>query len=359
LAPRIRFSHDVFGLQEVGGVSRYVVELHRAFWRLGMDSRILAGAHINRYLEQCPGVLGFRTRATRVPRRIRRCNELFNRIAAGGGVFHRTFHGSCFRPRCRIRATTVYDMIPELFAEATQPVTRESLVKRRDCESADIICAISETTRKDLHRLWGLPLDRISVTPLGVTKVEPAPTDWVSRLGPFLLHVGRRGGYKNFLSLLSSAARILPGSGVRILCFGGGAPEPEESQSIDRLGLHETVCFVSGSDADLAACYQQALGHVTASLYEGFGLTPLEAMSHGCPVACSNRGSLPEVVGDAAHIFDPDDPDRQDEALRWLMEGRAAHCEMIDRGHLRCARFTWDDTARATLDAYNSALEGR
>jgi glycosyltransferase involved in cell wall biosynthesis len=250
-------------------------------------------------------------------------------------------------------------MIPELIVEPGNHPSRESLFKRRDCEMADVICAISGKTRDDLHRLWKIPLERIMVTHLGVTRTDPAPVDWAARYGPFLLHVGRRGGYKNFLGLLSSVARVLPGTGVRLLCFGGGDPEPEELGSLARLGLKDLISFVGGTDAELAAGYAQAVGHVTASLYEGFGLTPLEAMSHGCPVACSNGGSLPEVVGDAAHVFDPMNPDQQDDALRWLLGGRQANRSTVERGYRRCEMFTWDATATATIDAYRAALKHR
>jgi glycosyltransferase involved in cell wall biosynthesis len=352
---RVRFSHNIFSLQRVGGISRYVVELHRALLRHQIDSRILAGFHMNEYLDECPAVSGVRLRCARVRRTFRQANELFNLAAGGASIFHRTFHGSKLNPQCAVRATTVYDMIPEIFPTLTVGAVRDSALKRRDCESADLICAISEVTRQDLHRLWGIPLSRIVVTHLGVTQIEPSHREWLSECGPYILHVGRRGGYKNFDNLLPSFARVGRGR-ARLVCFGGGGPTAHELEMIRRLQLEEQVVFASGSDSDLAACYRQALGHVSASRYEGFGLTPLEAMVHECPVACANRGAIPEVVGQAAFLFDPDDSAAQDEAMRWLLEGRGAHQGTIDRGRQRCAKFTWDATALATIGAYRQLL---
>ena len=354
----VRFSHDVFGAQRVGGVSRYVVELHRAMLRRGVDSRILAGFHQNEYLQDCPRVLGKQVRRGRVRRMMRQGNEFLNHLLGGGSdtIFHRSFHGATRHPRCRIRATTVYDMIPELFPDSNDSNPSASRAKRHDCEEADLICAISETTRQDLLRLWSIPPERVVVTHLGVSGVMPSDRDWMRDHGPYLIHVGRRGAYKNFLSLLPSIARTMRGKPVRFLCFGGGPPVEAELTSIRELGIEKIVHFVGGSDADLAACYQQAIGHVTASLYEGFGLTPIEAMLYGCPVSCTNRGSLPEVVGAAAHIFDPDSGQEMDDAIRWLLEGKAAHATIIRKGHDRAASFNWDRTADQTITAYTKAI---
>jgi len=355
---RVRFSHDVFGVQRVGGISRYIAELHQAMLRQGVNSRILAGLHVNEYLAGCPRVIGKRLHHGRVRRLMRQGNELLNQLLGGGSetIFHRSFHGAVRHPRCRIRATTVYDMIPELFPDPGDPNPLASRVKRQDCEEADLVCAISEVTRQDLHRLWGIPLDRVIVTHLGVSRVKPSGRDWNREHGSYIIHVGKRSGCKNFMALLPSIARTLSGGQVKLLCFGGGPATQQESERIRGLGVEDLVQFVGGSDSDLAACYQQAIGHVTASLYEGFGLTPIEAMMHGCPVACTDRGSLPEVVGDAAHIFDPDRDDEMDGAMRWLLEGRNAHAAMIERGHARAALFSWDRTAELTLRAYEHAL---
>ena len=354
----IRFSHDVFGAQRVGGVSRYVVELHQAMLRRGMDSRILAGFHQNEYLPGCPRVVGKLVRRGRVRRIMRQGNELLNQLLGGGSgtVFHRSFHGALRHPRCRLRATTVYDMIPELFPDPNDPNPASSRAKRMDCEEADLVCAISETTCQDLLRLWSIPPERVVVTHLGVSRLTPSNREWLRDFGPYVVHVGRRGSYKNFLSLLPAIARTMRGTQVRFLCFGGGPPVAEETRRIRELGIEKIVHFVGGSDADLAACYQQAIGHVTASLYEGFGLTPIEAMLYGCPVSCTNRGSLPEVVGAAAHIFDPDSDGAMDDAIRWLLEGKTAHDKMIARGFDRAALFDWDRTAEHTLDAYAQTI---
>ncbi len=107
-------------------------------------------------------------------------------------------------------------------------------------------------------------------------------------------------------------------------------------------------------DADLPALYSGAAAFVFASKYEGFGLPPLEAMASGVPVLVSDRASLPEVVGDAAWLIDPERPEDTARRLEEVLEDSDARSVLVRRGIERAARFTWDACARATLEVYRS-----
>jgi glycosyltransferase involved in cell wall biosynthesis len=123
-----------------------------------------------------------------------------------------------------------------------------------------------------------------------------------------------------------------------------------------RAGVNQQVTQINGADVLLANCYRHATLFVYPSLYEGFGLPPLEAMSLGCPVACSNSSSIPEVVGDAAAMFDPLDPDSIRAALERVLSSANLLGEYVTRGALRSRLFSWHRCAQETIEVYRQTL---
>jgi glycosyltransferase involved in cell wall biosynthesis len=121
---------------------------------------------------------------------------------------------------------------------------------------------------------------------------------------------------------------------------------------IARHGLSDNVRQTGGDDAALARCYRHAALFVYPSLYEGFGIPPLEAMSLDCPVACSNTSSLPEVVGDAAATFDPWDTDAMRAALESALNTLAARDALVERGRVQRQQFSWRRCAQETVSIY-------
>ena len=362
----VAVSPDIFGEQRIGGITRYAVELHREMREMGVDSRVFAAGHISDCLDGVPRVLGWRRARSRIPRLQRQLNELafhgWCALQRGTLVVHRSFAGWRRRPSCTRLVSTAYDLIPELFPGQSPPSARTTRLRRIACESADAVCAISRTTAADLQRLWGIPVERIWITPLGVRKLEPSARQWRQEWGDYILYVGLRSGYKNAAALYEAFAASGLATTIRLLLFGGGPLTPVERAQLERLGIAGSVTQVEGGDRDLAACYRQALGYICPSRYEGFGLPCLESMVQGCPVASARAGSLPEVVGDAAISFDPDAIDDMAMALQALAEGRVAHAGLIARGHERACMFTWRRTAELTLMAYlgdRSAMKSR
>jgi len=175
---------------------------------------------------------------------------------------------------------------------------------------------------------------------------------------PFVLFVGSRGSYKNFELLIdafSSSARLKKDFGI--ICFGGGTFTEKEKRLVARAGLKsDRVLQMSGHDSCLKELYSLADVFVYPSLYEGFGMPPLEAMSSGCPVVSSNTSSLPEVVGDAAEMVDPESFESIRHGLEAVLYCDQRRVELISKGRVNASRFSWKNCAQDTYEIYKRLL---
>ena len=135
---------------------------------------------------------------------------------------------------------------------------------------------------------------------------------------------------------------------------------PDPRETVQRLGLEGNVVFTGQiREQDKGPLYSAATVFAFPSLYEGFGMTPLEAMACGTPVVTSNRSALPEVVGDAGLLVDPYDTDAISNALAELLESQARREELSRRGLVRAQRFTWRQVAEQTVNVYRRVVSGQ
>jgi glycosyltransferase involved in cell wall biosynthesis len=354
------FSYDVFLSQTHGGASRLFVGLHRGLLSLGVRSRICSGLHVNSYLARQPGVAG-----VRVPgpgpvtwrRACRICNAAFDRAAvavARPSLYHLTY----FPRRTRVGgavpvAVTVLDMIHELYPEQFPADDPTSARKRHWVNAADVVFAISQQTKHDLVERFDIPAEKVVVVYPGLSPLTADPNADVARFGDYLLYVGDRiQPYKNFGALLAALARSEVARTVNLVCFGRTPLAPREQAVLQERGMLARTHVVHGSDGLLAALYAGARALVYPSTYEGFGFPPLEAMRLGCAVACSRGGSIPEVVGDAAVLFDPGDVDDMAAAIDRIVTDEALRARLLAAGKQRAAQFTWARAASETLEGY-------
>lgn len=366
---RIVYDHQIFSQQPYGGISRYFYEIAD---RLSRDPRctinVLAPTHANEYLRDArPGlVLGKKIPGKRTYRARYAANEALSRLwlrSHAVDVVHETYYSRRRAARSDAKVVlTVLDMIHERLPQYFPPTDHSAEVKRSAIARADHIICISEHTRKDLLDLVNVDPAKVSVVHLGHSLRVPHRTrarcDTAgNNSAPYLLFVGQRGGYKNFAGMLKAIASSALLRDMRILAFGGGPFTSAELAHIGSLGLSpEMVQQRSGGDAELSAVYSGALALVYPSLYEGFGIPPLEAMAHNCPVVCSSTSSLPEVVGDAAELFDPYDPDSMVHAIEYVVASPARAAELRVRGRQRVDLFSWDQCAASTLAVYRGVL---
>ena len=334
----------------------------------GQDVKVVAPLYVNHYLAEAPAELSVLGLPSPYLPKSGRLYRYVNALLAvpvlkhiQPDILHESYYAaSSVAPRGTKVVLTVFDMIHERFKDrisAFDPVSREKIlaVKRAD----HVIC-ISEQTRRDLVELTDVDPIKTSVVHLGFSLIKSATVQQRScpAQRPFLLYVGRRGGYKNFEGLLEAfaASRLLTAE-FKLVCFGGGSITSEERNLISRLSLPaDSVSQVSGDDEVLAGYYRAASAFVFPSLYEGFGLPPLEAMSFDCPVICSDVSSIPEVVGDAAAMFDPSEPEAMRQAIETVIEDKEMRQLLIARGRKRIEGFSWSRCALATLDVYRKVL---
>jgi glycosyltransferase involved in cell wall biosynthesis len=338
----------------------------------GIEPQIVAPFHFNEYLDKLPAPL---VRGRRV-RWLEGKTALAYGLSAIPGkiaarlfkpdIMHNTYYIPTKPPKGAGGIVTIYDMIHERYPKYFAASPLISRLKAASVAAADHVICISESTRRDVLSTYDISEKRVSVTHLGFDPLASLLTDESSAdfkrraLGedsPYLLYVGSRVTYKNFLGLLDAYAAS---SRIRhnffLLCFGGGDFTDSERTAITNAGLANRVRFIGGSDAVLAACYAHASLFVCPSIYEGFGIPVLEAMSLDCPVACSDSSSMPEVVGDAARLFDPLDCDSIRDAIESVLDSPSTATDLRERGRLRRQVFSWRSCAENTVDIYRQFL---
>ena len=199
---------------------------------------------------------------------------------------------------------------------------------------------ISEFVRERAVDRLGLDPDRVRVVPLGVAHDRLSPGGETRE--PFLLYPARLWAHKNHARLFEAFAQLRRGRPeLRLVLTGGGHEGASLPEGVESRGLV--------SDNELARLYRSAACLVFPSLYEGFGLPPLEAMACGCPVAASRAGAIPETCGDAAVLFDAYDPAA---IAAGVTEALGRSDELRARGLEHAARFTWEATARGHDEVY-------
>ena len=369
---KIAFDHQAFTLQKTGGISRYFCRLAD---HLGKPSDrspnnvsvgIFAPVYRNQYLREVPQSIVhgyavkdylFKTATVCVNANRLIARHLIKKWQPD--IVHETnFSSKQIAPAACPVVLTVFDMISELdlIAKGCSKKDLRTTNKYKSVMRADHIICISESTKKDLIDLFEIAPEIISVIYLACDPVGRKYTcnAQLANQRPYLLYVGLRGGYKNFNGLLraiSSSPRIM--KEFDLLAFGGGTFSAVEKNLIKELGYGEgQVKQFGGGDDVLDSLYTTAAALVYPSTYEGFGLPPLEAMSHQCPVISSDRSSMPEIIGQAGQYFDPQSIESMTSAVESVVFSSSRSQELIRLGLERHELFTWDRCARETLSVY-------
>jgi len=361
---RVAYDHQIFSWQKYGGVSRYFFEVAKRIREFdGYDVRILSPLFANKYLKNDHSLKVWGRHVETFPKPTR-VAQIFN---AGlvkwklhrdpPDIVHETYYlGQRLASSKSKTVVTVYDMIHEKFPQYFPKNDKTSEFKKSAVQRADHIICISENTRSDLIELLGVGRDRTSVVHLAHTEnphIEGPAQRVTDR--PYIVYVGARDGYKNFSGLVRAIGLSeLLRNNFSVVCFGGGPFRSKEREEMALAGMPPgRILHLQGSDELLESVYRGAAAFVCPSLYEGFGLPPLEAMSVDCPVVASRTSSLPEVCGEAAEYFDPDRPEAMSIAIEHAVASNGRSQELIALGRLQVKKFSWDNCARQTAAIYD------
>ena len=351
---RVGLSLLTFSPGDLGGSETYARQLIRSLAKVGtLDYAVLVPARAKDAAEGLPAIeVKDPPVAKRGPLRIAAMALQAKRTKGVGGQVA-TFdvvHYPLTVPSPRVDVPTVVTLhdiqhrdLPEFFGPARRSFRR--LAYDRAARSAAAVIVTSEFVRGRARDALDLDPGRIHVVPLGIDHTTFRPAD--EEREPIILYPARGWPHKNHARLFQAFTTLRETRPqLRLILTGGGLERLEPvPEGVEILGEVPST--------QLASLYRRAACLVYPSLYEGFGIPPLEAMACGCPVAASNAGAIPEVCGDAAVLFDPTDVDAMTAAMLEADERRE---ELQALGLARAAKFTWDETARLHEDVYRTAL---
>jgi glycosyltransferase involved in cell wall biosynthesis len=231
------------------------------------------------------------------------------------------------------------------------------------------VIAISECSRSEICSLLDISPEKVDVALPGVTQdFRPLPAKQVSNFRSehrlperFILYVGTIEPRKNLDTLIKAYAQLPERKAVKLVLAGGKGWQSERLNAlIEELGLAQDVITTGYvSNNELPLWYNASEVFVYPSVYEGFGMPVLESMASGRPIIVSDSSSLPEVVGSSGILVPPTDTAAWSDALSTLLADPTLRSELADRGKERARRFTWENTARATVETYHKALDGK
>ena len=364
---------------ERAGLGRYASSLAQALLNLGQP--LVAFINDPREAHLRPPLSALPQRTANLPRqrwRLRAAASYFgwrpmDAAFHGLDLYHATEHLLPILTRAR-SVFTLHDAAYAHFPQFHLPRNRIflRLMMPRFLRRADAVITVSEFTRRDAERLYRVPPEKLTVIPEGVEpRFRPAEPEAVRAVQAryrlperYLLFVGTLEPRKNLVTLLDAYAALrqqTPPAGTAwpglVIAGGRGWLYETFFERLRALGL-EAVVTLTGyvPDAHLPALIGGAEVFAYPSVFEGFGLPPLEAMACGVPVVCSDASSLPEVVGSAGLLVPPHDAAAWTEALRQALVDDALRRRLRAAGLARAGQFTWEAAARQTLAVYAQVL---
>lgn len=269
-------------------------------------------------------------------------------------------------PRIRGKViTTVHDLT---FIRYPETMEKKNLHRIRNdivysLQRSDRILTVSEFTKKELGQVFHIPKEKVSVVYNApalsgdIANVEPLFARYrISK--PYILYVGTLEPRKNLMRLMHAFEKLKQMVNIpHQLILAGG--KGWNSEGIWNYAKKNPNILAIGyvSNAEKNALYQNASLFVFPSLYEGFGIPPLEAMHFGCPVVCANAASLPEVVGDAAEMVDPIEIDSIAKGMLHVLTDASHRAELVEKGYSQAKKFSWDDSANRLMQICREVLE--
>lgn len=370
---RIFIDGYIFWIQKVGGINSYWSNLIPKMAEIDKNNKFYIYLKPYSNNRQIEGISNIKLLKSKSKLPVKEYNLIEDRVIRKyvskikPDIFHSTYYRRLKHSNIP-NIVTVFDTIPELFPQYFPPkIDHIFYIKKETILNANRIIAISQNTKKDLIKIYNLPENKINVIYVGIDtkKFRQIQDEKLKNLfmqkyalsKPYFLYVGKRNGYKNFITLLKAFANSHLKYDFMIVAIGGGSElSSEEAKIIEKHNLDHSVKFLGAVSTDeLILAYNNAVALVMPSIYEGFGLPILEAMSCGCPVLSSNTSSLPEVAGNAALLFNPEGIEDLGYCLEKVIEPNIRK-DFINKGLKRIKFFSWDTIAKEIIAVYKNIL---
>lgn len=362
MSDKILYDFQILLMQQFGGISRYFYEVITGMSEDEVTVKLPVIGNLNYYFEDY-----FHKPVKEWNRKYYRhmwnLNCRYNNHVirkSADAVFHPTAYNPYFiKNLCGKMVVTIHDMIHENFPEyygGNPTIEHKKILMNR----ADAIIAVSQTTKDDIMRIYPyIPGEKIKVIRHGCckpTEDEEMPShgfiEKMKNYERFILYVGNRDRYKNFLPFAKAVCRIMQDQKeLTFVCVGGGEFNEEEKELFERYGVEKRVLQDRSSDAELNWLYGHAVCFGFPSVSEGFGIPILEAFVRECPVVLSDIPCFREVAGEAGLFFDPRQENDIEEKLFHILDGTYRE-ELIKRGKVRAEAFSWSKTAKEHQQLY-------
>lgn len=358
---RVLFDFQIFLLQKYGGISRYYIELFKHLKRLeNCEPTLDVPLKICNYKMSTNGEIKSSINI--------KFKKLIKPALFASGIYyshkyrkpkhdllHRTYFNKWInKPKIK-SVMTIYDIIPEKVLLEKYGYFRVDEKKDFFFKNVDHIIAISQHTKDDLVEYYKVKEKDISVVHLGLSFERNRVND-IKEKKRWILYVGNRRGYKNFDLLLNAFKDSKLFEDYKLIIFGGEKPSKEEIKVIEKfLKGNNRFSFVEGTEEQLIHYYTKSEIFVYTSLFEGFGLPPLEAMNFGCKVLSSNIPSIVEVFGDNIQLFNPYSKDDLVQKLEIVVEKNAM--DLFSKNYLPLIKkYHWESCAIKTLEVYDKTV---
>lgn len=355
---RIFYDHLIFNLQNFGGISRYVVNLASNLNNINdAKIKIFAPIHLNYHLKKFDNKrrLFFPSNLNFIKKTMMNINDKLFSSSLNKykpDIFHTTYYSKKERYLNIPKILTVHDLTHEKISK-----DKKFLPKKESIESSDHIICVSNSTKNDLQEFYNVSDNKISVIyeSSGISTNLINKSNITKNLKPFLLYVGSRHGYKNFdnLVIAFSNSEFLKNN-YNIIFFGGGKINQDEKKIISDLKIEKNLIFTEGSDKNLANLYSRCEAFVYPSIYEGFGITLLEALSFNTKIICSDIPPFKEVCGDAAIYFNPKSFEDIKSKLENCLKNKINYS--FDYKEEILKNFSWKKCAEETFEVYKKNL---
>jgi len=363
---KVFYDHYAFSYLKFGGISRYINELlvhiPRENWT---TSTLITNNQHLRESKLVNTVDFFPKSSFRGKERLMfNLNLPYTKLklkTEAFDVFHATWFATPYFGVVKNKpmVVTIHDLIYDVFFTSKDIPHRERIIDmgKKSAQRADKVIAVSQHTKADMIREWGIDENKIEVIYHGVDKTPKMILNQRLIQQPYVFFAGGgRSLNKNFEHLVQAFSILKEKyNDILLVCSGADFTEAEK-KLLAFWNVQDNVKHFYASEQQMAQLYHDALMLVVPSYYEGFGFPVLEAMLYDCPVVLSNASCLPEIAGDAGLYFDPYNADEMFERMEMMVKNDDLRKQYASKGQQRIQSFSWDKCAEEHLKVYNSLI---